>query len=552
MAHQTNMTNLITRTGWEARLAAASPSQDASARVTEAARDLVDYMLFVDEAPLTGPVKGGSGFAESFGARGPRDGQGRSLRDFDLRRRLFKYPCSYMIYTPAFDALPPAAKNAVYTRLWEVLSGRETQPRYRSLTPQDRQAIVSILRETKRDLRLFQAGDVIPSPGGRASPGSACAKVDPTCGSSSSHLVALACAIAVAHLPRSPKHALIRDAASGRCGSPDQGGNGRRLRVAATRRIDRYIWRSSERLVESESSHSVVGSDDESRRPGERARSSRSPCRDGSVAASRRRSSTRRITTWRSSGSAERCQRRPVVSKRICWWSAASTISAARASEARGKIVLFDVMYGGYAETVTYRNGGARAAAQQGAAAVLVRSIGPIGLADDSHRQRELRAGSTAIPAAAIAAEDANRLVRLARSGRRVRLRLLLEGQREADVESANVVGEIVGREKPNEIVLLGGHLDSWDVGTGASDDGVGCIITWEAARLMSEARHTAPSHRSRGAVDERGERTARRGRVRGALRVPQPRITCSRSNRISECSRRRRWDSPAAWRHEP
>ena len=153
------MTNLITRTGWEARLAAASPSQDASARVTEAARDLVDYLLFVDEAPLTGPVKGGSGFAESFGARGPRDGQGRSLRDFDLRRRLFKYPCSYMIYTPAFDALPPAAKNAVYTRLWEVLSGRETQPRYRSLTPQDRQAIVSILRETKRDLpTYFQAG----------------------------------------------------------------------------------------------------------------------------------------------------------------------------------------------------------------------------------------------------------------------------------------------------------------------------------------------------------------------------------------------------------
>jgi hypothetical protein len=152
MAHQTNMTNLITRTGWEARLAAAAPSQDAAARMTEAARDLVDYMLFVDEAPLAGLVKGGSGFAESFTAKGPKDGQGRSLRDFDLRRRLFKYPCSYMIYTPAFDNLPAAAKNAVYTRLWEVLSGRETQPRYRGLTPQDRQAIVSILRETKRDL----------------------------------------------------------------------------------------------------------------------------------------------------------------------------------------------------------------------------------------------------------------------------------------------------------------------------------------------------------------------------------------------------------------
>jgi hypothetical protein len=152
LAHQTNMTNLITRTGWEARLAAASGSKDAVSRVTEAARDLVDYMLFVDEAPLAGPVKGGSGFAESFGAKGVRDGQGRSLRDFDLRQRLFKYPCSYMIYTPAFDALPAAAKGAVYSRLWEVLSGRDKQPRYRGLTLQDRQAIVSILRETKRDL----------------------------------------------------------------------------------------------------------------------------------------------------------------------------------------------------------------------------------------------------------------------------------------------------------------------------------------------------------------------------------------------------------------
>jgi hypothetical protein len=152
MDHQANMMNLITRTGWEARVAAASASQSASTRVTEAARDLVDYMLFVDEAPLVGPVKSTSGFAESFVARGPRDGQGRSLRELDLRRRLFKYPCSYMIYTPAFDALPPAAKNAVYSRLWEVLSGKDASPRYKGLAAQERQAIVSILRETKKDL----------------------------------------------------------------------------------------------------------------------------------------------------------------------------------------------------------------------------------------------------------------------------------------------------------------------------------------------------------------------------------------------------------------
>ena len=155
LAHQTQMTNLITRAGWEARLAAASPSRDAAARVSEAAQDLVDYMLFVDEAPLAGPVKGGSGFAEMFAARGPRDKQGRSLRDFDLTRRVFRYPCSYMIYTPAFDNLPTAARDAVYARLWEVLSGRATEPRYRGLSVQDRQAVIAILRETKRDLPAY-------------------------------------------------------------------------------------------------------------------------------------------------------------------------------------------------------------------------------------------------------------------------------------------------------------------------------------------------------------------------------------------------------------
>jgi len=152
LAHQTHMTNLITRTGWEARLAAMTPSADASARVKEAARDLVDYLLFVDEAPLVGAVQGGNGFAAGFTARGPKDSMGRSLRDFDLRRRMFKYPCSYMIYTPAFDALNAEAKTAVYTRLWDVLSGKETGPRYKVLTAADRRAIVEILRDTKKGL----------------------------------------------------------------------------------------------------------------------------------------------------------------------------------------------------------------------------------------------------------------------------------------------------------------------------------------------------------------------------------------------------------------
>jgi hypothetical protein len=155
IAHQANMTNLITRTGWEARLADSRPSADASARVTEAARDLVDYMLFIDEAPLVGPVKGGAGYEAVFAGQGPRDMKGRSLRDLDLRRRLLRYPCSYMIYTPAFDGLPARAKDAVYARLWEVLSGREKAPRYRSLTLADRQAIVEILRDTKPGLPTF-------------------------------------------------------------------------------------------------------------------------------------------------------------------------------------------------------------------------------------------------------------------------------------------------------------------------------------------------------------------------------------------------------------
>jgi carboxypeptidase Q len=157
----------------------------------------------------------------------------------------------------------------------------------------------------------------------------------------------------------------------------------------------------------------------------------------------------------------------------------------AQAGEARGRIVLFNVAYSGYAETVAYRNGGARAAAQQGAVAVLVRSIGPVGLRTPHTGSVNYVSEVPPIPAAAISAEDANRVARLTRGGRRVRVRLQLDGRTGPDVESANVVGEIVGRERPNEIVLLGGHLDSWDVGTGASDDAVGCIVTWEAARLM-------------------------------------------------------------------
>ena len=155
LEHQAHMTNLITRTAWEARLAEAQPSADASQRVREAAADLVDYMLFIWEAPLTGQVQGSTGFSKAFSARGVRDSQGRSLRDLDLRTRLFRHRCSYMIYTPAFDAMPKTARDAVYARMWEVLSGRDTHQRYNNFAPADRRAIVEILRETKKGLPAY-------------------------------------------------------------------------------------------------------------------------------------------------------------------------------------------------------------------------------------------------------------------------------------------------------------------------------------------------------------------------------------------------------------
>jgi hypothetical protein len=139
------MTNLLTRLGWEARLGDAE-------RIADAAGQIVDYMLFVDEPPLAAPVEGYSGFTERFSGLGPHDPQGRSLRQLDLQRRLLRYPCSYMIYSDAFAALPAAAKDAVYAGLWRVLSGQARAPKYARLAAADRQAIVEILRATKSDL----------------------------------------------------------------------------------------------------------------------------------------------------------------------------------------------------------------------------------------------------------------------------------------------------------------------------------------------------------------------------------------------------------------
>ena len=163
LEHQTHMTNLLTRTGWEFRVAEhenrvtrglfAAPSvAGGDPTLQDAVRELVDYMLFAGEAPLADRMAGSAGFEEAFEARGPFDRQGRTLREIDLDRRLFRYPCSYMIYAAAFDALPAGAKDAVYRRLWQVLSGAHPVPDAAWLTRRKRQAIVEILRDTKPDL----------------------------------------------------------------------------------------------------------------------------------------------------------------------------------------------------------------------------------------------------------------------------------------------------------------------------------------------------------------------------------------------------------------
>ena len=155
LEHQAKMQNLFTRVGWESRIG----SKEAGRSIDAAAAELVDYLLFVDEAPLPGPIAGTSRFAEHFQAQGPRDRKGRSLRDLSLQERMLKYPCSYLIYSAPFDAMPAEAKAAVYARLWQVLSGDETDPRYDVLTVADRRAIVEILRDTKPDLpEYFKAG----------------------------------------------------------------------------------------------------------------------------------------------------------------------------------------------------------------------------------------------------------------------------------------------------------------------------------------------------------------------------------------------------------
>jgi hypothetical protein len=171
LAHQTQMHNLITLTNYKTRMAlyaeAARNKSDGSAAgapLSEAARkqferpaeQLLRYLLFVNEAPLSVPggegVEGSSSYRKEFEARGVRDAEGRSLRDFDLKTRIFRYPCSYLIYSASFDALPEPAKGYVYHRLLEVLSGEDKSGDFSRLSAEDRRAVLEILLATKPGL----------------------------------------------------------------------------------------------------------------------------------------------------------------------------------------------------------------------------------------------------------------------------------------------------------------------------------------------------------------------------------------------------------------
>lgn len=155
--HQTQMTNLLTRVAWQARIAeAAMPGRAlAHAGLTTDLADLVDYVTFADEVRLPEPVEGVSTFAATFAARGPTDRRGRSLRNFDLRTRLFRYPVSYLIQSPAFEALPDLVRTDIYRRVYARLMDPAGEARPGGPSAADRRAAVAIIGETARTVPPF-------------------------------------------------------------------------------------------------------------------------------------------------------------------------------------------------------------------------------------------------------------------------------------------------------------------------------------------------------------------------------------------------------------
>jgi carboxypeptidase Q len=157
----------------------------------------------------------------------------------------------------------------------------------------------------------------------------------------------------------------------------------------------------------------------------------------------------------------------------------------ARAAEAQGKIVLFNVPFTNYGETVRYRTDGAIAAARVGAVASLIRSVTPSSLQTPHTGEMSYSDSVRKIPHAAITVEDAEMLQRMQDRGERIVVHLTMSAKTLPDAPSRNVVAELRGTERPNEVVIVSGHLDSWDVGQGAMDDGGGAVVSWEAVRLL-------------------------------------------------------------------
>jgi hypothetical protein len=161
LEHQSGMTNLINSLTVRYRRAERQGFPGDAVWKNEldpAIEALVTYMLFADEAPLAEPIEGSSTFAKTFPQRGPRDGRGRSLRDFNLRTRLFRYPLSYMIYSEIFDRMPSREKERVYRRLFDVLTNKDTGKSFAALSIDDRRSALEILRETKPNLPAYWAG----------------------------------------------------------------------------------------------------------------------------------------------------------------------------------------------------------------------------------------------------------------------------------------------------------------------------------------------------------------------------------------------------------
>ncbi len=156
LEHQTRMTNLMIRAGWEMRVAQRDGRMaEAEPKLNTAIDELVAYMLYAEETPLKEPVEGVSTFTRTFPQRGPKDKHGRSLRDFDLKTRMFRYPMSYMIYSEAFDGMPDWVRERVYQRVYDVLIGKNSTARFSRISSTDRLAILEILRETKRGLPSY-------------------------------------------------------------------------------------------------------------------------------------------------------------------------------------------------------------------------------------------------------------------------------------------------------------------------------------------------------------------------------------------------------------